>query len=133
MNTSANRFLLMSSSAALLALLGVGATFFPQEILAASGAQAGGASAILVQLLGALSVSFATVNWMGRTNLIGGVYSRPVAMGNTLHFTMGALALLKSATAGAPGPAQLVLLGLYALFALAFSLILFTHPAPDPS
>jgi hypothetical protein len=34
------------------------------------------------------------LNWMARANRIGGIYSRPVAMGNFLHFTMGALVLL---------------------------------------
>ncbi len=123
----------MSTSAVVLALFGLTASFLPQEILSSAGAPASGPNTILVQLLGALYLSFAMVNWMGRTNLIGGIYSRPVAVGNTLHFTMGALALVKFVAGGTPFTPAFVLLGVYALFALAFALILLSHPLAEAS
>jgi hypothetical protein len=130
-NTQPNRVLLMSASAGFLGLLGLAGSFLPHELLAWAGAPVSGAGALLVQLAGALSLSFAMVNWMGRTNLIGGVYSRPVAAGNTLHFTMGALALLKGVSAGNASLPFVLLLALYAIFACAFAFMLLTHPLPE--
>ena len=37
------------------------------------------------------------MNWMAKTVLIGGIYARPLAIGNFTHFLVGALALLKYA------------------------------------
>jgi hypothetical protein len=69
------------------------------------------------------------LNWMARANLIGGIYSRPVAMGNFLHFAMVAIALLKALLGGLR--AQPILIGavvVYSVFAVWFGLAVFTHP-----
>lgn len=121
--------LLMASSAAFLCLLGLGATFLPAELLAYAGAPAPGIAPLVVQLFGALSFGGAMVNWMGRTNLIGGIYSRPVSVGNALHFTMGALALLKGISAGTLPLPVVALFACYAFFSVSFCLVLFRHPA----
>lgn len=126
-----NRSLLMSASAAAMGLAGLAATFLPKEILRYAGAAGEGIAPLLVQLLGALYIAFAMVNWMGRGNLIGGIYGRPIAMGNTLHFTMGALALVKGVAAGAADPPVLAALAAYAVFSFSFCLVLFTHPAKE--
>ena len=48
------------------------------------------------QACGVLYLGFAILNWMAKDDLIGGIYSRPVAMGNFLHFFTIAMALVKS-------------------------------------
>jgi hypothetical protein len=68
------------------------------------------------------------LNWMSKSNLIGGIYNRPVAVGNATHFFIAALALSKFS------PKSLILIVVaivYSLFAIAFGLILFTHPVKD--
>lgn len=81
----------------------------------------------LAQVAGALYLGFAFLNWMARSILIGGIYARPVAVGNLLHFLAGALALGKQApTVGSP--LLWVLAGVYTLLAALFGWVTFTHP-----
>jgi hypothetical protein len=126
-----NTRLLMSASAAALLVVGLAAEFLPEEILLRSGVAAPGQiGPLLVQLLGAFALSAAMLNWMGRENLIGGIYSRPVAVTNAVQFTTGALALAKGIQAGARDPILIALCAVWAVFAAAFLLVLFRHPAP---
>jgi hypothetical protein len=118
---------LMTLSAILMAVLGICASFLPQEILSYSGADPRDLGVLLVQVIGALYLGFAMLNWMARGNLIGGVYSRPVAMGNFLHFAVVAVTLLK-ALLGASAEILLVGAVVYSVFAVWFGLVVFTHP-----
>lgn len=119
---------LMSLSALLMAILGICASFLPQEILSYSGADPRGLGVLLVQVVGALYLGFAMLNWMARANLIGGVYSRPVAMGNFLHFAVVAVTLLKALLGGMRAEAILAGAVVYSVFAIWFGLVVFTHP-----
>jgi hypothetical protein len=119
---------LMTLSAILMALLGLAASFLPQEILSYSGAEPRGLGVLLIQVVGALYLGFAMLNWMARANLIGGVYSRPVAMGNFLHFAVVAVTLVKALAGGMRGGPILAGAVLYAVFAVWFGLVVFTHP-----
>ena len=116
---------LLTMSAVFLAILGVGAIFLPQETLAYLDAPQPGALPVLVELLGAHSLACALLNWMAKDSLIGGVYNRPVAMGNLGHFGIGTIVLLKGAVGGqTPGSIWLVCGG-YALLAGWFGAITF--------
>ena len=80
--------LLMSASAVVLGAIGIILTFMPEEVsrvLMLVG------SPILFQLLGTLYFAFAMLNWTAKGNLIGGSYSRPVALGNFAHFMVALL------------------------------------------
>ncbi|GGK87891.1 hypothetical protein GCM10011405_39560 [Rufibacter glacialis] len=118
----------MLASAIFMALLGGISSFMPQEVLLYLGSEATGLGPLLVQLLGALYLGFAILNWMAKGILIGGIYARPVALGNLMHFLVGALALLKAAQAG--GQVLWPLAVVYGLFALLFGMISFRHPLP---
>jgi hypothetical protein len=120
--------LILSASALLLGILGIAGTFAPHEILAALGADARGVVPILVQLLAAALFGFAMINWLARGSLIGGIYNRPVAVGNVAHFVIGALALVKFAAGGAQTTALYVLAAIYAVFAVLFAMLLFRSP-----
>ncbi|WP_210463318.1 hypothetical protein [Rufibacter roseolus] len=124
-----NTKIVMSGSAVVMAVLGLTASFLPQEVLASLGAEATGMAPLLVQLLGALYLGFAILNWMAKGILIGGIYARPLAMGNFLHFFSGAMALLKGLQAGHQHQITLALAVVYASLALLFGLISFRHPA----
>ena len=116
---------LLTMSAVFLAILGVGATFLPQEILAYLGAPQQDVLPVLVQLLGAHSLAFALLNWMAKNSLIGGVYNRPVAMGNLGHFGIGTIVLLKGAVGGDMPGSIWIVCGGHALFAGWFGTITF--------
>ncbi len=95
----------MAISATFMAVLGLSATFLPQEALAYAGYPAKGLAVVFVQVTGALFLGFAFLNWMARGTLIGGIYSRPVAMGNFMHFAMVTIVLVESVI----GPGNVVI------------------------
>ena len=118
----------MTSSAAFMALLGTAMSFVPHELLAYGGVQPDGLAAVFVQVCGALYLGFAMLNWMARGNLIGGIYSRPVALGNFMHFVVAGLALVKAAFAAPDVVPLWVAAVVYALFAVSFARVVFWHP-----
>lgn len=120
---------LMIASAAVLAALGLLLSFAPEETLAYLGQPGTGAVPVLLQLAGALYLGFAVMNWTAKGSVLGGIYGRAIVLGNFLHFTMGALALLKAAIDPGFGTIIWVLTGIYAVFALLFGRMLFMHPA----
>jgi hypothetical protein len=120
-----NTRLLMRASAAVLGVLGALATFLPQEILLGAGAPPVGLNVILIQIAGALYLGFAMLNWMAQGGVMGGIYGRPVAIGNLAHFTIGALALLKALLAGQRVPEVVVGAVAYTAFAVLFALVVF--------
>lgn len=120
--------LVMIASALVMAALGIAATFLPQEVLAWLGTAPDGVLPFVVQIIGALYLSFAMLNWTAKESLIGGIYNRPIAIGNFLHFVMGALALGKGVFADPSARVLLPLAIAYAIFAIAFAMILFTSP-----
>lgn len=118
----------MMASALLLGLLGMLLIFLPQEL--SQYFELGERSAIgslVLQVLGALYFGFAMVNWAAKGSLIGGIYARPVAIGNLTHFTVASLALLKGCVAN-PTPVWLAAAAVYTVFAVLFGIIFFTHP-----
>jgi hypothetical protein len=124
---------LMSASALTMGVLGLVATFAPDYVLRGLGAVESPALLVMMQLIGALYLGFAVLNWMARGNLIGGIYSRPVAVGNLMHFLVAGLAVIR-ALVDSPGLLALWPLALlYAGFAAAFGTILFRHPIRAPA
>ena len=106
-------------------------TFAPKEILSSlSNSDPSPTEAIVIQVLGAIYFGFAMVNWTAKGNLIGGIYARPIAIGNLTHFTIGALALIKGYSS-ANGLAMLVSGIVYFVFAILFSIVFFTHPVKE--
>lgn len=119
--------ILMMASAALLALLGLAMSFMPQEVLGLHGTIPDNATVLLVQMAGALYLGFAMLNWMARGVLIGGIYARPLAAGNFLHFIMVAITLVKAAIAFGAVPLMLSA-AVFSAFAISFGLVLFRSP-----
>ncbi|MBI3474839.1 MAG: hypothetical protein HY010_03850 [Acidobacteria bacterium] len=84
---------------------------------------------MLLQVVGALYLGFAVLNWMARDILIGGIYARPVALGNFLHFGIVGLTVWKAIASGASRGSDIVAGAIvYSVFAVWFGLIVFTHP-----
>jgi hypothetical protein len=120
---------LMSLSALWMAMLGLIALFLPQELLAHYGFAQDRHAAMFIQVFGGAYLGFAMLNWMARHNLIGGIYSRPVAIGNLSHFMVAALTLLKAVMSGSARTSEMIAVSLvYTIFATWFALVAFGHP-----
>jgi len=126
-----NTRLLMSSSALFMAVLGVVGSFLPQESVAHLGAPPDPPVVLLIQIAGALYLGFAILNWLAKGVLIGGIYSRPLAFGNFLHFAVVAIILLKALLGGFKPIEVIVGAAVYSLFGVWFGLVIFTHPVPS--
>lgn len=107
---------------------GVAALFLPRELLRAIGVQPAEVLPVIIQLTGALLFASAMVNWTARGSLIGGIYNRPVAIGNLTHFAVGALSLAKAVLAGVHTVPAIALTCVYVVFAVAFTMIFFRSP-----
>jgi hypothetical protein len=122
----------MIASSLFLALTGTVCLFAPVELLRSLGAPDSPSLAAFVQLAGALYFAFAMSNWAAKGSMIGGVYSRPLSVGNFVHFTVGALALLKHTLVhGVHWPALAVVVA-YATFSVLFSYLVFVASAVGP-
>ena len=120
-----NTKLLLGASAVLMALAGFGGTFAPGEFLDALHLPDAGILPLLIQLLAALLLAFAMTNWMAKESRIGGIYNRPLAIGNLLHFTIGAITLCKYVVSHDAPMYVFIAAVLYVIFALSFAKITF--------
>ena len=121
-----NTKLLMSSSAIVMGVTGIILTFSPREF--ASFFNMADSNIILLQVLGGLYFGFAMLNWAAKANLTGGIYSRPVTIGNFSHFLIGGLTLFKFGTGNTTNPYIWVAVILYLVFAILFGIVFFTSP-----
>ena len=119
-----NAKLLMMTSSAILAVGGLTALFAPHELAAALGAPIAG-SGVPIQLLGSAYFASAIANWTGKDKPIGGIYSRPLSLGNFVHFSIGALVLLNGAVDGSASAALVTACAVYAALAAAFARLAF--------
>ena len=123
-----NTRLLLGSSAVVMGIAGIAVSFLPQELLGRLGVVPTTGVVVLVQLFGALLFAFAMVNWTAKGSPMGGIYGRPIALGNLTHFMIGALALLRSAMNGASDPIIIGAGAIYIGFAISFGLAFFRSP-----
>lgn len=121
-----NTKLLMSASAVVMGITGITLSFFPQEFVTLF--KMADTNIIVLQLLGGLYFGFAMLNRAAKANLTGGIYSRPVAIGNLTHFVIGGLSLLKFATRNISTTYIWIAVILYLVFAVLFGFVLFTNP-----
>jgi hypothetical protein len=117
----------MSASAVFMFVLGITSSFLPQELLRSLGTSADTWNVLILQVLGALYLGFAILNWSARGVLIGGIYSRPLAFGNFMHFAIVAITAIKLILQ-VESTVVMVLAAVYVVLAFWFGLVLFTHP-----
>ena len=120
---------LMALSAIFLAVAGLITSYFPEKVLETHGVVPNNTMLLLIQMMGALYLGFAILNWTARGILIGGIYARPVALGNLLHFAMVGVMLAKAAIVH-----EVVQLAtsafVFSAFAIWFGVVLFRPPVP---
>ena len=79
--------------------------------------------------MSALYLGFGILNWMAKGTLIGGIYNRPIAIGNLMHFGVGAIALVKiSSNIQIHSEIIISLSAVYVIFALLFAYVFRTNP-----
>ncbi len=120
---------LMVASTMMLALAGLAVSFAPAEFLEALGISASDPLPAMLKVMGGLYLGFALMNWMAKDNMIGGIYSRPVAVGNFLHFLVGSLSLAKQQVSGEFSAVLVGVLLVYGVFAALFGWLVFGQGA----
>ncbi len=121
---------LMIASSLFLGILGVLLTFLTQEIAEIIHFKSGKISFLILQILGSAYLGFAILNWMTKNNLIGGIYSRPLLIGNLIHFLVSSFALFRMIEHSENLFLMCVSLTIiYTFFTLAFSYVFITNPS----
>lgn len=120
-----NTKLLMLSSSIILGAAGVFALFAPDALLGMQGVEGTASLSLLVQLMGALYFAFALMNWTAKDSAIGGIYARPVSVGNFGHFFAGAMLLLKLQFSAEFNLAMFVIFLVYVVYAALFYWLVF--------
>ena len=125
-----NTKILMTTSALFLGILGIALSFLPDEIADYLLVEPNLINILFLKLLSAMYLGFAILNWMARETLIGGIYNRPIAIGNFMHFVVGAITLLKVI-----GDIEvhkiffIIMLSVYLIFAILFAYVFRTNPS----
>jgi len=121
--------LLMTSSAVFFGIIGILLSFLPNEIAEYLSVEPTIITILFLQILGALYLGFGILNWTAKGTLIGGIYNRPIALGNLMHFVVGAITLVKVISNIQTHTEIIIFLTVfYAIFALLFIYVLKTNP-----
>ncbi len=120
-----NTKILMTTSSLVLAIAGAFALFVPDVVLSLLNTSVTAELSVLVQMMGALYFAFALMNWTAKDSAIGGIYARPVSLGNYGHFFAGTLLLIKYQLSHEFNSFIFSILVLYMIFAVLFYWLVF--------
>ena len=125
-----NTKILMTASALFLGIIGIVLSFLPKEIVDYLNIDTNVITILFLQILGSLYLGFGILNWMAKSSLIGGIYNKPIAIGNLAHFGVGAIALVKIVF-GIQIHTEIIisLTIVYAIFAICFAYVFMTTPS----
>lgn len=84
---------MMTASGIILISVGAIANFMPVKLAIKLGLGEPKLGGLLFQILAGFLLGLGIINWMYRGSPIGGIYNRPVAMGNLLTFVVVSFAL----------------------------------------
>lgn len=119
----------MTSSALFYAIIGIILSFLPNEIADYLNVEYNIITILFLNIMSALYLGFGILNWMAKGTLIGGIYNRPIAIGNLMHFGVGAIALVKiSSNVQIHSEIIISLSAVYVIFALLFAYVFRTNP-----
>ena len=86
---------LMILSGIINGLAGVLLIFIPEELLLWADGEIGKTAVLALSLLGTVMLGFGMMNYMGRNAVYGGIYGKPIILGNLLFHTVAAVHLIK--------------------------------------
>ena len=119
----------MTSSAIFLAIIGIILSFLPTEIMGYLNIDSNIISILFLKILSALFLGFGILNWMAKGALIGGIYNKPIAIGNLMHFGVGAIALVKIVLNMQTHSEIIIpLTAVYVIYALLFGYVFKNNP-----
>ena len=124
-----NTKIVMTSSALFYAIIGIILSFLPNEIADYLNVGYNIITILFLNIMSALYLGFGVLNWMAKGTLIGGIYNKPIAIGNLMHFGVGAIALVK-VVSNIQRHSEIVisLTVVYVIFAILFVYIFRTNP-----
>ena len=121
--------LLMTSSALFCGIIGILLSFLPNEIAEYLSVEPTIITILFLQILGAIYLGFGILNWTAKGTLIGGIYNKPIVLGNLLHFAVGAIELIKVISNIQIHREIIIFLTVfYVIFALLFAYVIKTNP-----
>lgn len=125
-----NTKLLMTSSALFLGSIGLLLSFLYDEIAIYLNINKGVYPLLILKVLGSLFMSFGILNWMAKGTLIGGIYNRPIVLGNLMHFGVTAIILIKLLFVVDTNIEILIVFSIiYTFFALSFIYVFRINPS----
>ena len=120
---------LMTSSALFCVIIGILLLFLPNEIAEYLNVEPTIITILFLKILGALYLGFGILNWTVKGSLIGGIYNRPIALGNLLHFVVGSIELVKVISNIETHREIIIFLtALYIIFGVLFAYVLKNNP-----
>ena len=119
---------LSRASAGFLAIGGLAFLFAADDILPRLVPAFPPSGAWLGQLLAAAWLAIATLNWLSRSLLLGGIYGRPVVLTNAMLYFVGAMVLVKIARRAGESATVWILFLPVAVFAAMYAWLLFRGP-----
>ena len=124
-----NTKVLMIASSTYLGVSGLILTFLPEETASYHGIS-NPLIQLVFQIMGSMYLGFAMLNWMMKNNLIGGIYGRPLVLGNFVHFFVSTFALVKVVQPSTEGEGLICFLmaSIYLVFTLSFGYLIFNSP-----
>jgi hypothetical protein len=122
--------IILTATALLLVVVGLALDFLPQEAATCLGLPAAAALTVILQCLAAALLGLGYLDWLSRANLMGGIYSRPLALANLLFFAVSAITLVRFTAEHATPTALRVASIVASVFAILFAWLMFFH---DPT
>lgn len=120
---------LMTSSALFCGIIGILLLFLPNEIAEYLNIEPTIITILFLKILSALYLGFGILNWTVKGSLIGGIYNRPIALGNLLHFVVGSIELVKViSNIQIHREIIIFLTALYIIFGVLFAYVLKNNP-----
>ena len=126
---------LLVGAALFQGLYGVALLFLPDELLGLFAldslpSPSGVRGALFAQQFGTALLGLAAVNWIARASAVGGIYGRPLVLGNLTFFMTNALLLVRQVLEQPERWVLWVNEVIVAGFALVFALLLFGKIQP---
>ena len=121
---------LMITNGILNGITGLLLIFIPADLLGWADGSAGATATMLTSLLGAALFGIGMLNYLGRSAIYGGIYGKPILMGNLVFHTVAAINLVKFAweSGGMLALSTAIAGGCYTLFAAGFIRLNFFPP-----
>ena len=125
---------LMISNGIFNGFAGLMLIFIPAEVLVWTDGNVGTMALLLTSLLGAAMFGLGMLNYLGRSAIYGGIYGKPILIGNLVFHVIASVNLLKFSWSegGVVALATAIAGGCYSIFAAGFIRLNFFPPDLTP-